>query len=71
MKEKPEQQNEQKNCSESCACNISQQPKTPEKKPEQIIDLTTPAKTQNTKEENKPDPTRFGDWELKGRAIDF
>jgi len=22
-------------------------------------------------EENKPDPTRYGDWEKKGIAIDF
>lgn len=57
----------EKTCSESCACNQAQEPK----KPEQILDLTTPPKTQSTKEENKPDPTRFGDWEINGRAIDF
>ena len=22
-------------------------------------------------EEDKPDPTRYGDWEKKGKAIDF
>jgi IMP dehydrogenase len=36
-----------------------------------ILDPITLPKTQNTKEENKPNPTRFGDWEIKGRAIDF
>lgn len=33
-----------------------------------------PAKAQkpaDSKDENRPDPTRFGDWEVKGRCIDF
>lgn len=34
-------------------------PKAPEAKPD-------PAK-----DEAHPDPTRFGDWEVKGRCIDF
>jgi hypothetical protein len=33
-----------------------------------------PAKAEtptDSKDENRPDPTRFGDWEVKGRCIDF
>ena len=33
-----------------------------------------PAKSEtptDSKDENRPDPTRFGDWEVKGRCIDF
>jgi hypothetical protein len=30
-----------------------------------------PAKPEASKEEPRPDPTRFGDWEVKGRCIDF
>jgi hypothetical protein len=29
------------------------------------------ATPQPTKEDPHPDPTRFGDWEVKGRCIDF
>jgi hypothetical protein len=25
----------------------------------------------DSKDNNRPDPTRFGDWEIKGRCIDF
>jgi hypothetical protein len=57
----------EKNCGESCGCNQALE----SKKPEEILDPITLPKTQNTKEENKPNPTRFGDWEIKGRAIDF
>jgi hypothetical protein len=63
----------EKTCGESCACNIEQpnnQNPNQSKIPEQIIDLTTPAKTKE-ETQTKLDPTRFGDWELKGRAIDF
>lgn len=29
------------------------------------------AKPDSAKDEAHPDPTRFGDWEVKGRCIDF
>jgi hypothetical protein len=32
----------------------------------ETVDATSPAG-----EEEKPDPTRYGDWERKGIAIDF
>jgi len=35
---------------------------------------SVPAKSEtpkDSKDENRPDPTRFGDWEVKGRCIDF
>jgi hypothetical protein len=32
---------------------------------------TPPIAPDAPKEESHPDPTRFGDWELKGRCIDF
>lgn len=30
-----------------------------------------PADSADSKDEARPDPTRFGDWEVKGRCIDF
>jgi hypothetical protein len=35
-------------------------------KPQEVIDPAPPAG-----EEGKPDPTRYGDWERKGIAVDF
>ena len=40
-----------------------QQPQAPAK--------TTPAKPKEIGGPNGPEPTRFGDWEQKGRATDF
>jgi hypothetical protein len=45
-----------KNCGESCGCSDKSMSKTSSEKPV---------------EEIKADPTRFGDWEVNGRAIDF
>lgn len=43
---------------------LSKSPPVPEPEP--------PAEAQPpTGEENRPDPTRYGDWEKKGIAIDF
>lgn len=41
------------------------QPETPEEK--------SPGTTPQSKErsQSRPDPTRYGDWELRGRCIDF
>ena len=39
---------------------------TPVPEPEEIGDTPPPAG-----EEERPDPTRYGDWEKKGIAIDF
>jgi len=44
--------------------HLSKSPPVPE--PEQVHEITAPAG-----EEEKPDPTRYGDWEKKGIAIDF
>jgi hypothetical protein len=44
--------------------HLSKSPPVP--KPEPIEKADPPAG-----EEEKPDPTRYGDWEKKGIAIDF
>ena len=44
--------------------HLSKSPPVPE--PEPVSDPPPPAG-----EEDRPDPTRFGDWEKKGIAIDF
>ncbi|HET7315807.1 MAG TPA: DUF1674 domain-containing protein [Sphingomicrobium sp.] len=44
--------------------HLSKSPPVPE--PEPVADPQPPAG-----EEAKPDPTRYGDWEKKGIAIDF
>jgi hypothetical protein len=31
----------------------------------------SPSLSRSTKDASPPDPTRFGDWEVKGRCIDF
>lgn len=38
----------------------------PAPKPQEVTDPAPPAG-----EEGKPDPTRYGDWEKKGIAVDF
>jgi hypothetical protein len=43
---------------------LSKSPPVPE--PEPLAEATPP-----NGEENKLDPTRYGDWEKKGIAIDF
>ncbi len=53
---------EQKKCGEFCGCNSSQDVK---------IEVSKVDKQNEKTEEIKLDPTRFGDWEVKGRAIDF
>jgi hypothetical protein len=46
---------EQKKCSESCSCST-----------------VNDSKEEITLEEKvEQDPTRFGDWQVNGRAIDF
>ena len=40
-------------------------------KPEPAKTSATPETPKDSKDENRPDPTRFGDWEIKGRCIDF
>jgi hypothetical protein len=53
---------EEKKCGESCECNDS-------KKNFKQTNLT--AKEETQKEKTDQDPTRFGDWSVNGRAIDF
>ena len=43
---------------------LSKSPPVPE--PDEVADSPAPAD-----EEGKPDPTRYGDWEKKGIAVDF
>lgn len=58
---------EQKCGDKSCGCNTSQA-----KQDEQYVDLTSVTITDEVKKiEPKDDPTKFGDWQVKGRAIDF
>jgi hypothetical protein len=45
---------------------LSKSPPVPEPEPEPVTKTEQPAG-----EEEKPDPTRYGDWEKKGIAIDF
>jgi hypothetical protein len=60
--------NLEKKCGESCDCKTEQETK----KDDQTLSVAAPAtKKENQKEEDKLNPTRFGDWEIKGRAIDF
>jgi hypothetical protein len=44
--------------------SLSKSPPVP--KPEPVTETPAPAG-----EEGKPDPTRYGDWEKKGIAVDF
>lgn len=44
-------------------------PKSPP--PDAGAEKIPPAKPDTAKKESQPDPTRFGDWEVKGRCIDF
>jgi hypothetical protein len=44
--------------------HLSKSPPVP--RPEKVAETAPPAG-----EEGKPDPTRYGDWEKKGIAIDF
>ncbi len=52
---------EEKKCDQSCGCSTSQEIK----KDEKITD------TRINQEKIEQDPTRFGDWQVNGRAIDF
>jgi hypothetical protein len=48
---------EQQSCGkESCACSEKPSSKIPQEKSAEVVKL---------------EPTRFGDWEVNGRAIDF
>ncbi len=60
---KPEKEkSEEKNCDEACGCaDVKDDQKTEEKKSaEKIFDKKI-----------ELDPTRFGDWQVNCRAIDF
>ncbi len=56
---------ENKKCGQSCGCDKALSEK----------DLAQDANQNPPQEESEkklqPDPTRFGDWEVNGRAIDF
>ncbi len=52
---------EEKKCGESCGCSASQE----KKKDDQV------SNAEISKEKIEQDPTRFGDWQVNGRAIDF
>ncbi len=58
---------EEKKCGESCGCSASQEIKKDEQIPE--VEINFP--NTKTKEKIEQDPTRFGDWQVNGRAIDF
>jgi len=55
---------EQKKCGESCSC----QSVTDVKKEEMKEKIKEEMKLEEKAEQ---DPTRFGDWQINGRAIDF
>ncbi|MBP7710645.1 MAG: DUF1674 domain-containing protein [Rickettsiales bacterium] len=59
---------EEKKCGESCGCSPSQKIK----KDEKITNAEITFPNQETKQNKiEQDPTRFGDWQVNGRAIDF
>ena len=60
---------EEKKCDESCECHPSQEIKRDEKITNAEITFPNPENQQKNKIEQ--DPTRFGDWQVNGRAIDF
>lgn len=43
----------------------------PVAKPEPVKPSANSETSKDSKDESRPDPTRFGDWEVKGRCIDF
>ena len=50
----------------------SSAPAKPAAKPAAVKPEPAKAETpKESKDESRPDPTRFGDWEIKGRCIDF
>lgn len=51
-----------KKCGESCGCTVAAEIK----KDDQVAKIET-----TNKEKTEQDPTRFGDWQVNGRAIDF
>ncbi len=53
---------EEKKCGQSCGCEKMQEQNQEQKNLER--------KSEEAQEAQK-DPTRFGDWEVNGRAIDF
>ncbi len=59
---------EEKKCGQSCGCNTSQEIKKDEQISNQTISFPN---TEISKEKIEQDPTRFGDWQVNGRAIDF
>ncbi|MCZ6885550.1 MAG: DUF1674 domain-containing protein [Alphaproteobacteria bacterium] len=48
-------------------------PAAPEKAPKEAAPEKAPKETtpEKARTETAPDPTRYGDWEKKGRCIDF
>ena len=59
---------EEKKCGQSCGCGTSQEMKKDE--PVSNVEISFP-NPEISKEKTKQDPTRFGDWQVNGRAIDF
>jgi hypothetical protein len=45
-------------------------PPTETPKP-QIVELPAPKTAKETGGPKGPEPTRYGDWELKGKCVDF
>ncbi len=61
----------QNKCSGDCACKSSQQDQM-QLSQDQSTDLKESVISPKSNiEAEKADPTRFGDWEIGGRAIDF
>lgn len=59
---------EDKKCNQSCDCGKTKKAKEESQKPN--LNLSQESELQNLLEK-EPDPTRFGDWQINGRAIDF
>jgi hypothetical protein len=57
----------EKNCAISCDCADQKIQNSKEKI--EVLSNIIPEKTPEKKPES--DPTRFGDWQINGRAIDF
>lgn len=72
MKENSQTTQEQKvqNCgNENCACSSKENLKSTQTK--NLNPETKSSSNQDSNSEPEQDPTRFGDWQVNGRAIDF
>lgn len=54
-----------------CVVNLSPPDEPVEATPAPATETPAPATSRELGGRNGPEPTRYGDWELRGRCIDF